>query len=249
MLRGRRAELERIDAFLDAAREGTSGALVVRGEPGIGKTALLDHAAQRAGDMRVLRGAGIEPEAELPFAGLHLLVHSALGGLDALPAPQRRTLSGAFGPGAGGGDRFLIGAGVLSLLAHLAEEVPLLCLVDDEQRLDRPSAARRKTEAREHLGAALAVPDELGSTPWAARARAELDASGARAVQNVPARSAPAGLTPQELQITRSSRCRACPTGRSPPNSSSAHARWPTTSTRPTRSSGSAPASRSWALQ
>jgi DNA-binding CsgD family transcriptional regulator len=140
MLRGRRAEQERIDALLDAARDGISGALVVRGEPGIGKTALLDHAAQRAGGMRVLRGAGIESEAELPFAGLHLLLHSAMDGLAALPGPQQRALSGAFGLGAGGGDRFLIGAGVLSLLAHLAEQAPLLCLVDDAQWLDRASA-------------------------------------------------------------------------------------------------------------
>jgi hypothetical protein len=129
MLRGRRGELERIDTLLDAARDGISGALVVRGEPGIGNTALLDHAAERACGLRVLRGSGIESEAELPFAGLHLLLHSALDRLDVLPGPQRRALSGAFGLGAGGGDRFLIGAGVLSLLAQLAEETPLLCLV------------------------------------------------------------------------------------------------------------------------
>jgi DNA-binding CsgD family transcriptional regulator len=141
MLRGRRAEQERIDALLAAARDGISGALVVRGEPGIGKTALLERAAQRADGVRVLRGAGIESEAELPFAGLHLLLRPAVDALEALPGPQRHALAGAFGLGeAGGGDRFLVGAAVLSLLAHLAEAQPLLCLVDDAQWLDRPSA-------------------------------------------------------------------------------------------------------------
>jgi DNA-binding CsgD family transcriptional regulator len=141
MLRGRRAEQERIDALLAAARDGISGALVVRGEPGIGKTALLEYAAQRAGGMRVLRGAGIESEAELPFAGLHMLLRPAADALEALPGPQRQAIASAFGLGAaGGGDRFLVGAAVLSLLAHLAEAQPLLCLVDDAQWLDRPSA-------------------------------------------------------------------------------------------------------------
>jgi hypothetical protein len=87
MLRGRGAEQVRIDALLEAARAGTSGALVIRGEPGIGKTALLAYAAERAHGMWVLRGAGIESEAELPFAGLHLLLRSELGRLGALPAP------------------------------------------------------------------------------------------------------------------------------------------------------------------
>jgi hypothetical protein len=92
MLRGRLDEQERIEALLTAAGDGISGALVVRGEPGIGKTALLEHAAQRADGMRVLRGAGIESEAELPFAGLHLLLRPAADALDALPGPQRQAL-------------------------------------------------------------------------------------------------------------------------------------------------------------
>jgi DNA-binding CsgD family transcriptional regulator len=141
MLRGRCAEQERIDAVLAAARDGASAALVVRGEAGIGKTALLEYAAQRADGMRVVRGAGIESEAELPFAGLHLLLRPAADALDALPGPQRRAIASAFGLGEpGGGDRFLVGAAVLSLLAHMAEVQPLLCLVDDAQWLDRPSA-------------------------------------------------------------------------------------------------------------
>jgi DNA-binding CsgD family transcriptional regulator len=167
MLRGRRAEQERIDALLDAAREGTSGALVIRGEPGIGKTALLEQAAQRATGMRVLRGAGIESEAELPFAGLHLLLRPALDALDALPGPQRQALAGAFGLGAGGGgDRFLVGAAVLSLLAQVAEEQPLLCLVDDAQWLDRASAqallfAARRLD-REGVAVLFAVREHTG---------------------------------------------------------------------------------------
>src|SRR2546423_5809546 len=150
MLRGRRAEQERIDALLTAARDGISGALMLRGEPGIGKTALLEHAAQRAEGMRVLRGSGVESEAELPFAGLPLRLRPAADALEALPGPQRQAIAGVFGLGdAGAGDRFLVGAAVLSLLAQLAEEQPLLCLVDDAQWLDRPSveallfAARR----------------------------------------------------------------------------------------------------------
>src|SRR5918997_678874 len=96
MLHGRCAEQAMVQELLHAARDGVSGALIVRGEPGIGKTALLDHAAERADGMRVLRGAGIESETELPFAGLHLLFHTALDRLDALPGPQQRALAGAF---------------------------------------------------------------------------------------------------------------------------------------------------------
>src|SRR5918997_4089745 len=141
MLRGRCAEQERIHALLAAARDGISGALVVRGEPGIGKTALLEYAAERADGMRVVRGAGIESEAERPFAGLCLLLRPAADALEALPGAQGRAIASAFGLGdAGGGDRVLGGAAVLSPLAHLAEAQPLLCLVDDAQWLDRPSA-------------------------------------------------------------------------------------------------------------
>ncbi|TVT23301.1 ATP-binding protein [Amycolatopsis acidiphila] len=123
MLRGRDAEQGAIGALLARARDGASGALILRGEPGIGKTALLAEAVRGAGGMRVLRGAGVESETELPFAGLHLLLGPGLSRLGALPPPQRAALSCAFGlGGAGGGDRFMIGAGVLSLLAEVAEE-------------------------------------------------------------------------------------------------------------------------------
>ena len=96
-LHGREAERQVIDALLSRAREGRSGALVVRGGTGIGKTALLDHAARAASGMLVLRTAGVETEAELAFAGLHLLLRPALSRVEALPGPQAEALAGALG--------------------------------------------------------------------------------------------------------------------------------------------------------
>ena len=140
MLHGRSAETARIDELLTAARDGRSGALVIRGEAGVGKTALLDYAAAAAG-MRVLRGTGIESEAELPFAALQLLLRPALGRLGVLPPPQAQALRGAFGlAGPPGADRFLIGLAALSLLSELAGDGALLCLVDDAHWLDHASA-------------------------------------------------------------------------------------------------------------
>jgi DNA-binding CsgD family transcriptional regulator len=143
MLHGRSAEVARIDDLLAAARDGRSGVLVIRGEAGVGKTALLDYAAAAAG-MRVLRGTGIESEAELPFAALQLLLRPGLGLIDMLPPPQARALRGAFGlagtPGAPGADRFLIGLAALSLLSELAGDGALLGLIDDAHWLDRASA-------------------------------------------------------------------------------------------------------------
>jgi DNA-binding CsgD family transcriptional regulator len=140
MLHGRSAETARIDELLTAARDGRSGALVIRGEAGVGKTALLDYAAAAAG-MRVLHGTGIESEAELPFAALQLLLRPALGRLDVLPPPQAQALRGAFGlTGTPGADRFLIGLAALSVLSELAGDGALLCLVDDAHWLDHASA-------------------------------------------------------------------------------------------------------------
>src|SRR5690348_9309348 len=140
MLHGRSAETARIDKLPAAARDGRSGALVIRGEAGVGKTALLDYASAAAG-MRVLRGTGIESEAELPFAALQLLLRPGLGRLDVLPPPQAQALRGAFGlAGTPGADRFLIGLAALSLLAELAGDAALLCVVDDAHWLDRASA-------------------------------------------------------------------------------------------------------------
>lgn len=154
-LYGRAREQSVIANLLRGAREGRSAALLVHGEPGIGKTTLLDHAAAAAGEagFQVIRGAGVECEAELSFAGLHVLLGPALGKLVSLPEPQRDALAGAFGvrrPGSH--DRFLIGLAMLSLLAELAEDGPLLCLVDDAHWLDRTSAEALVFAAR-RLGA------------------------------------------------------------------------------------------------
>ncbi len=140
MLRGRHAEQAVIDQSLDGARNGRSASLVVRGEPGIGKSALLEYARGRADGLRVLRASGIESEATVPFAGLHLLLRGFLDRLEALPGPQRRVLEGAFGLGEASGDRFMLGAAALSLLADVAEDGPVLCLVDDAHWLDRATA-------------------------------------------------------------------------------------------------------------
>jgi DNA-binding CsgD family transcriptional regulator len=142
-----------LDGLLASARERRSGALVLRGEAGIGKSALLTYAAQRADGLRVLRGAGVESESEFPFAALHQLVHPVRDRIERLPAPQRAAVEGAFGLGpAAGQDRFLLSLGFLSLLAEVAEEQPVLAVVDDAQWLDGASAdalgfAARRLEA------------------------------------------------------------------------------------------------------
>ena len=130
-----------LDRLIAAVRAGESRALVVRGEPGVGKTALLDYLAGQAPGFRVARAAGVQSEMELAFAGLHQLCAPMLDRLECLPGPQRDALRIAFGISAGPApDRFLVGLAVLGLLAEVAEERPLLCLVDDEQWLDRASA-------------------------------------------------------------------------------------------------------------
>jgi DNA-binding CsgD family transcriptional regulator len=150
MLCGRDSERSRIGALLDGARQSRSGVLVLRGEPGIGKTALLDDTRARAQDMHVLTARGVEAEYELPFAGLHQLLRPALELLDQLPEPQAHALSGALGvrqPEASP-ERFLVFAGALSLLSELADRRPVLCLVDDAQWLDQGSADALRFVAR-----------------------------------------------------------------------------------------------------
>src|SRR5215208_5653299 len=141
MLVGRPGECARVDLLLEAARHGRSGALVVRGEPGIGKSALLLYAAQQAKDMRVLEMRGVESEPENPFAGLSDLFRPVLDRIDALPPTQAAALRGALALGPPtSGDRFAVYAATLGLLAEAAEETPLLALVDDVHWLDRESA-------------------------------------------------------------------------------------------------------------
>ncbi|HEV3390902.1 MAG TPA: AAA family ATPase, partial [Solirubrobacteraceae bacterium] len=140
MLRGRRDECVVLDRLLEGGRAGRSGVLVLRGEAGIGKTALLEYAIAASG-MWVLRAAGVESEMELPFAALHQLCGPLLDRVDALPGPQRDALATTFGLSAGAvPDRFFVGLAVLGLLSEAAEERPLLCVIDDAQWLDGASA-------------------------------------------------------------------------------------------------------------
>ncbi|TCC24596.1 ATP-binding protein [Kribbella speibonae] len=139
-LRGRRAECGRLDHVVAGVRSGTGQVLIVRGEAGIGKSALLEYLVGRAEGCRVARASGVESEMELPFAGLHQLCLPLLDLSDRLPGPQRAALEVAFGVSGGGPpDRFLIGAATLSLLSAAADREPLLCVVDDAQWLDQAS--------------------------------------------------------------------------------------------------------------
>ena len=139
--RGRLRERRVLDQLLDGVRGGESAVLVIRGEAGVGKTALLHYCARQAAGCRVAQIAGVESELELPFAALHQLCHPMLGGLAALPQPQEAALRVAFGLMTGTApDRFLVGLAVLSLLAEVGGRRPLVCLVDDAQWLDAASA-------------------------------------------------------------------------------------------------------------
>jgi DNA-binding CsgD family transcriptional regulator len=137
----RRRERAALDGLVDAVRAGRGGVVVVRGEAGIGKTALLDHAADVATGLRVIRVAGVESELELAFAVLHQLCAPMLDRLPLLPEPQRAALATAFGLRSGPApDQFLVGLGVLSLLSEAAAERPLVCVVDDGHFMDRASS-------------------------------------------------------------------------------------------------------------
>jgi DNA-binding CsgD family transcriptional regulator len=166
-LTGRVSERGVLDRFVAGVRAGEGRALVVRGEPGVGKTALLDYLAERASGCRVARAAGVQSEMELAFAGLHQLCAPMLDHAESLPAPQRAALRTAFGLSAGPvPDRFLVGLAVLGLLSETAAERPLVCLVDDQQWLDRASAqalgfaARRLAADPVGLVFAARVPGE-----------------------------------------------------------------------------------------
>src|SRR3984893_12057481 len=137
---GRTGELEILHRLIANVRSGQSAVLVVRGEPGIGKTELLRHLIAEASGFEVAREVGVESEMELPFAGLHQLCAPMLGRLGSLAEPQRRALSVAFGLASGDSpDRFMVALAVLSLMSETSEERPILCLVDDAQWLDPAS--------------------------------------------------------------------------------------------------------------
>ncbi|MFJ9371081.1 AAA family ATPase [Nocardia sp. NPDC101769] len=172
MLFGRDAERARLDALLADARAKRSGTLALRGEPGIGKSALLDHAVAAADGFTVIGTAGVEFEAEIPFAGLHMLLRPLLHHLRGLPGQLADALGAAFGlTPTGGGDRFLVGMAVLTLLSEAAETQPLLAVVDDVQWLDHASIeailfAARRLE-REGVVLLFALRDDSGSQPLA----------------------------------------------------------------------------------
>src|SRR4051794_11172887 len=158
MLLGRAPECHRIETLVARTAEGASGVLVLRGEPGIGKSALLEHAAEAARSATVLRVRGVESEVELAFAGLHELLRPVLGELGRLPGPQRAALEAALGLApAAAAERHLVGAATLGLLAALAEDRRVLVLADDVQWLDRPSASALIFAARRLLADAVAV--------------------------------------------------------------------------------------------
>jgi hypothetical protein len=155
---GRRHECRALDAVLDDARAGRSRVLVIRGEPGVGKTALLQYAVESASDLRVLRSAGVESEKELAFAALHQLCGSLIGRVDSLPGPQRDALATTFGLREGPvPDRLFVALAVLTLLSDAAEQRPLLCAVDDAQWLDRASAQVLGFVARRLLAESVAM--------------------------------------------------------------------------------------------
>ena len=172
-LRGRHSECGLLDRLIDAVRAGESQALVVRGEPGVGKTALLDYLVDHASECVVARVAGVQSEMELAFSGVHQLCAPMLDHLARLPVPQRDALRVALGLSAGSApDRFLVGLAVLGLLSEVAEQRPLICVVDDEQWLDRASTqilafVARRLQA-ESVGVVFAVrrpSDELAGMP------------------------------------------------------------------------------------
>jgi DNA-binding CsgD family transcriptional regulator len=164
-LLGRQSESEVLDRLVAGVRAGQSRVLVLRGEAGVGKTALLEQLPALASGFHIARAAGVESEMELPFAGLHTLCAPMLGRLRRLPGPQRDALSTALGLDAGPPpDRFMVGLAVLSLLADVAEEQPLMCIVDDAQWLDRVSGQTLAFVARrllaERVGLVFALRED-----------------------------------------------------------------------------------------
>ena len=158
MLRGRGTEIAALTGLLGRVREGHSAVLVLRGEAGIGKSALLEFLAEQATGCGIARAVGVQAEMELAFAGLHHVCAPLLDRIETLPAPQREALAVAFGLREGGApDRFLIALAALSLLAEAAEARPLVCLIEDAQWLDRASAQTLSFVARRLLAEPIAM--------------------------------------------------------------------------------------------
>jgi hypothetical protein len=157
-LRGRTDECASLDGLVSAIRQGESRCLLLQGEPGMGKTALLDHLIGSAPDLTIVRAAGVELEMELDYAALHQVCGPLLERLERLPAPQRQAIEVVFGLSVGDApDRFVLGLAVLSLFAAAAEERPLLCVVDDAQWLDERSALTLAFAARRLLAEPVGI--------------------------------------------------------------------------------------------
>ncbi|MFI5707633.1 ATP-binding protein [Kribbella sp. NPDC051620] len=170
-LRGRRTECARLDQLVSGVRSGDGQVLIVRGEAGIGKSALLEYLVGRSDECQIARAAGVESEMELPFAGLHQLFAPMWRLGDRLPPPQRDALAVAFGLEFGDPpDRFLIGAAALSLLSAAADGRPLVCVIDDAQWLDQASAQTLTFVARrlfaDHIGLVFAVREPVTAPEW-----------------------------------------------------------------------------------
>jgi len=180
-LRGRRDECSTLDRLVAAVREGDSRTLVLRGEAGVGKTALLEHLVETAADLGVVRAAGVESEMELPFAALHQLCAPLLDRLERLPLPQREALETVFGLSGGPApDRFLVGLAVLGLLSEAAGERPLVCVMDDAQWLDQASAQAMAFVARRLLAESVAVVFAAREPGEELRGLPELEVEGLR---------------------------------------------------------------------
>jgi DNA-binding CsgD family transcriptional regulator/tetratricopeptide (TPR) repeat protein len=157
-LRGRDTECAALEAMVGDIRRGESRSLVLRGEAGIGKTALLEYLVESASDLTVARCVGVESEMELAFASLHQLCAPMLDRLGTLPDPQRRALENVFGLRSDAApEQFLVGLGILNLFAEAAEERPLLCVVDDAQWIDRASALTLAFVARRLLAEPVGI--------------------------------------------------------------------------------------------
>jgi DNA-binding CsgD family transcriptional regulator/tetratricopeptide (TPR) repeat protein len=180
-LRGRASECALLDDVVSAIRRGDSRSLVLRGEAGIGKTALLDYLIASASDLTVVRAVGVESDVELGFAGLHQLCAPLLDRLPELPDPQRRAVEIVFGLSAGPApDRFFVGLAVLGLFAAAAEQRPLLCVVDDAQWLDQASALTLAFVARRLLAEAVGIVFSAREPGEELRHLSEMEVRGVR---------------------------------------------------------------------
>jgi DNA-binding CsgD family transcriptional regulator len=196
---GRSGERDVLDRLLETVRGGKSAVLVIRGEPGIGKTALVRYAFEQADGFRVAQIAGVEAEMELPFAGLHRLCAPMLGQLDALPDPQQNALRVSFGLSSGDApDRFLVALSVLTLLAEVAVERPLLCLVDDAQWLDAATSQVLGFIARRLLAESVAIVFAVRE-PSEERELADLPTFSLRGLRDEDARALLSSVIPGRL--------------------------------------------------